>query len=283
MAEETGNAKVHASRGILYTIGATGIGGVALILGFLFAVDNLPAIDNDDYNSGGPNTGNSGVNLFILGCGENIGACLAWIVTINLFFAGLSSVAVTARITFALARDGGFPWSRHLSSLHPVYKTPLWALTFIAVVDSLLLLLPLDKGNGSIVYTAIVGSSVLGFQVSYLMPILLKNLFPQPDFPETEMSLGTWSRMVGVVSSVWLGFTTVLLFMPTEFPVTVANMNWLFLITLIICTFGGLNWFVSARYHFKGPPKHEDFQRMTGAEEDCGSVAPIKSLTNLSV
>ena len=258
MAEETGNASVAASRGIIHTIIATAVCGTALLLGMLFACDNLPAIlSDDDRTSSSPSTGNAAVNLFILTCGESVGSFLAWLIAFNLFFAGLSSVTITGRITFALARDNAFPFSSVLSTVHSELKSPIWALIFVAVVDGLILLLPLDKGNGTIVYTAIIGLSVIGFQISYAVPIVLKTFVAQPNFPSTSMDLGTFSFTCGIVSSFWLLFTSVLLFLPDQYPMTVANMNWLCVIVPLTCVIGMINWQFYSRFYFKGPPKFE--------------------------
>lgn len=79
----------------------------------------------------GPATGNAAVNLFVVVCGETWGCALAWLVTINLFFALLSSVTVTGRITYALARDGAFPYSEVLARVHPTFKSPINALLLV--------------------------------------------------------------------------------------------------------------------------------------------------------
>ena len=273
LAEETGNASVAASKGIIYTIAATAVGGTALLLGMLFSCDKLSDIvNNDDASTSNPNTGNAAVNLFVLTCGHTVGSALAWLIAINLFFAGLSSVTVTGRITFALARDGAFPFSRALSSVHPEYKSPICALVFVGAIDGLILLLPLDKENGNIVYTAIIGLSVIGFQVSYAIPIVLKTFVPQPNFPVTSMDLGRFSFACGAVSSFWLLFTSALLFLPVQFPMTLANMNWLCLIVPLTVIVGLLNWHFHSRHHFKGPPAFEAMKRKIVSDKDLLSA-----------
>jgi amino acid transporter len=64
-------------------------------------------------------SGNGAFNLFMQAtsgpgsvcAAPGFGQTIAWLLVINAFFAGLSSVTVTGRITFALARDNGFPFS----------------------------------------------------------------------------------------------------------------------------------------------------------------------------
>ena len=103
MAEETTSSRTSAPKGIIWTCFAAGSCGLVLLLGLLFASDDIDHILNGK-------TDNGAINVFVLAAGPGFGAFLAWLVVINVFFAGVSSVAVTGRITFALARDSAFPF-----------------------------------------------------------------------------------------------------------------------------------------------------------------------------
>lgn len=94
------------------------------------------------------------------------------------------------RITFALARDGAFPYSDLISKISVHMKSPVNAIIFVALCDTGLQLIPLDTTNGSVAFNAIIGLCVLGFQLSYALPIFFKLIFPQPTFPRTAMDLG---------------------------------------------------------------------------------------------
>lgn len=83
MAEETGNSAATAPKGIINTCWATGWGGLALILAFLFAMSDTGM---DDAINGA--TGTAASQIFLRTCGDKFGAGLTWLVVINLFFAG---------------------------------------------------------------------------------------------------------------------------------------------------------------------------------------------------
>ena len=57
----------------------------------------------------------------------------------------------------------------------------------VALVDSLLLLLPLGS---PVAFSSIIGIATIGFQTFYAIPILFKLLCNQP-FPSTPFDLGT--------------------------------------------------------------------------------------------
>ena len=118
------------------------------------------------------------------------------------------------------------------------------------------------------------GLCVIGFQVSYGLPILFKLIFQPSDFPKTSMDLGMWSKPFGIISCLWLFGTSCLLFFPVENPVDKKNMNWLIVVVASAFVVGSVNWFTNSQYHFKGPTRHEDILTSGNAitKENIGSV-----------
>lgn len=258
-----------APMGIVWTVFATGIGGFGYLLALLFSSNNLALITTteipeDDYtlnlvaNNGASLesfylTDNAAVNVFINACGWNCGAGLTWLVVINLFFAGVASVAVTGRITFALLRDHAFPYSEYLKQVHPTLKSPIRAINFVFVLDALLLLLGLNPSSGS-AFTAIVGLCTIGFMVSYAIPIMLKIIFQPKDFPLTPMSLGKWSTPMGIASCLWLYGTSCLFLFPQSGPLTLESNNWLIVVIAGAFVACAAYWMCGGGHRdFKGP------------------------------
>lgn len=186
-------------------------------------------------------------------CGSKLGATLSWLVVINLFFAGISSVTVTGRITYALCRDNAFPYSDFLKKTNPALKSPINAIFFCFFLDTLLLLLLLDPDSGATAFTSIINLCTFGFQTSYGFPIALKLLYPDRYFPVTPMNLGRFSRPFGWISVAWLTFSTILLVCPQSYPYTKDNFNYLIVLVLGIFILMAINWEYSAKYNFTGP------------------------------
>jgi len=65
------------------------------------------------------------------------------LVLINLFFAGFSSMTVTTRIGFAMARDGAFPGSKFFYHVTEKNKVPSHMILLVLILDCLIVLLPL--------------------------------------------------------------------------------------------------------------------------------------------
>jgi amino acid transporter len=254
MAEETIGASSNAPRGIIRTVLAAGVTGTCLCLAMLFSTPN---VGKALY---GP-TSNAASNVFVQSCGETWGQALTWIIVINLFFGGVSSVAVTGRITFALFRDRVFPFADFFSQVNPTLQSPIAAILFVAVFDSVIQLLPLNAA-GLTAFNAIVGISTVGFQISYAIPILLKVVYNPTTFPLTEHGLGALSIPCGIISSVWLIGSACFFFLPTNYPIqwtgSSSNMNWVFAVVTGLALLATINWQLNSKHHFKGPKRIQE-------------------------
>lgn len=133
-------------------------------------------------------------------------------------------------------------------------------------------MLPLNEDGGALAFAAIIGLCVIGFQVSYGLPILIKLIY-NPVIPMTDMDLGVWSRPFGVLSCVWLFGTSCLLFFPVENPVEPSTMNWLIVVVAGVFLAGMVNWQVNSKYHFTGPPRHEDNLLISNLGKTAADVA----------
>lgn len=138
---------------------------------------------------------------------------------INLFFAGFSSMTVTSRIGFAMARDGALPCSKVLYKLNPRTLTPDRIIFLVFFIDVALCLLPLISETA---FAAITSITTIGYQISYAIPIVLRLTVSRKTFPRSTFHLGAFSEVVGWISVFWLFFTSVFFLLPTEFD---ENMN----------------------------------------------------------
>jgi amino acid transporter len=69
-------------------------------------------------------------------------------------------MTVTSRIGFAMARDGAFPFSKHLYKINPKTKTPDRVILLVFVWDVLLCLLPLINTTA---FAAITSITTIGY------------------------------------------------------------------------------------------------------------------------
>ena len=273
MAEETFDPEVAAPRGLLWTCIATAIGGFVFIVPMLLAMPAVAVAVGED----GVSTGTAAVQIYIYACGRSVAAIVAWLAVVNLFFAGMSSVSVTARITFALIRDNAFPMSAALSGVWERTKAPVKAIALCAIFDVLILLLPLlGAENGTVVLSAILGLTVVGFQISYAIPIFLRFTEGKHTFVPNKFALGRASIPFAITSTAWLVITSICLLLPTKRPVTGQNMNYAGVVLAIVGIVAAAYWNIAGWRQFTGPRR----QVVIGSAADPSLPPETTTTTN---
>ncbi|CAF0751173.1 unnamed protein product [Adineta steineri] len=175
---------------------------------------------------------------------------LTILLIINLHFAGTPSMTVTSRIGFAMARDGIFPFSKQLRWVWKRKQIPLANIIFVFTIDSLFQLLQFASGTA---FSSMVAVTTLGYQISYLMPILLRCTTARHTFHLGEFNLGRFSIPIAIISCIWLFITSILMFFPFQYPVTKDNMNYAIVIIGGIALIASIYWIFWARHAFVGP------------------------------
>ena len=255
-----------APRGIVGTCVCSAVIGFVYLLALLFAIPDVSAFVKSSTNS------DQSINLaaatYQLALPQRGALALTILLILNLYFAGMSSLTVTSRIgfvritftiaryssafRFAMARDGVFPFSRYLRWVYKRTQTPLANVIFVFVIDCLLLLLQLASNTA---FAAIIAIATLGFQTSYLMPILFRWTAARKTFPVGEFNLGRFGVPVALIASLWLTITSIFMFFPANYPVTKDNMNYAVVIIAGILAIAAIYWIVSARHWFVGPKR----------------------------
>lgn len=252
LAEETENAAHEAPRGLLSATLLTGCIGISLIVALILASPDLDAVQHGRTNI-------EAFNVFDLALDHNWAMALSWLLVANLFFSGMSVVGVSGRILYALARDKGTPAYTFVSNVHSSLHVPVNAICISTVLASLLLCMLFSHGS-SVAFSCFVGLAVIGMQASYGTPILLKCIYrPSPmSFPQAPFSLGMLSLPLGLIASLWLFGTAAAGFLPTQYPITLANMNWSIVMFGGYCVLSAANWILHSHKTFTGPPRADD-------------------------
>lgn len=157
-----------------------------------------------------------------------------------------------------MARDGVFPASKYLRWIYEGTKTPLANVIFVFFIDALLLLLQLASTTA---FEAIIAIATLGYQISYFIPILFRCTAARNTFPRGEFHLGRFGSPIAIISSIWLGVTSIIMFFPSTYPVTKDNMNYAVVIVAGVLLIAAIYWFVSARHWFVGPKRTTEDKR----------------------
>ncbi|KAG6906750.1 hypothetical protein DXG01_012280 [Tephrocybe rancida] len=225
MTEETQNAAMAGSVGIIMAIGVSAVLGWFLLLGLLFSIQDL---DGTLASS----TGQPVTQIFLDTVGENGAIVLMVIVIGAMYFCGYAieaeiqksanlvyanstfSVTSNSRMMYAFARDGGIPGHKYFNFVSAKWKSPIRTV-WLACMLSFILGLP--SLGSSVAFAAATSIATMGLYISYGIPIALRVIYHK-DFPVDSQTFNYSIVAVGIVLLYSIGF-----------------------------------WFISARKWFSGP------------------------------
>jgi amino acid permease (GABA permease) len=260
MTEETQDASRSAPRGIVMSIIVSLVAGWILLLGVTFAIQDYA---KEAVAVVPP------AQIFIDAIGATGAKLLLLIVIGAQFFCGMSSITANSRMIYAFSRDGALPGSNFWHKVNKRTRTPTNSIWF-AAVGALILGLPYLWNPEA--YAAVTSIAVIGLYIAYILPVILR-LRQGDSFVRGPWHLGTWSRTVGIIATVWVVLITVLFMLPPAYPINMAtNFNYAPVAVAVVLLFAGGWWFASARNWFKGPRVQGSPEELAAIERDLGEV-----------
>ncbi|RNG37382.1 amino acid permease [Streptomyces botrytidirepellens] len=212
LSEETANASVSAARGMVRSIWVSWIAGFVLLAGLTFAIQDYAATAAAPVPP---------ARIFLDALGPDTAAILMLIVIGAQLFCANAGITSASRMAFAFSRDGALPGHLLLRRVSRT-QTPHLAVG-LAVAGPLVLALP--SLYSTTAYTAVTAINVIGITPSYVIPVYLRLRHPER-FTPGPWILGRWSRPVGWIAVIWVGFATVLFCLPQTSPITAESMNY---------------------------------------------------------
>jgi len=257
-SEETVNARVSVPRGMLHAVFWSLAFGFVMVSSFVLALPDVAAGAKDGANSWN--------NLFLnLQMPFVLKAILAIGIVVANYLCALAGLTSTSRMIYAFSRDGGLPGSRLLSSVSPVYRTPVAAIWTGAVLATL-----------ACYYApfmfALATGCALFLYISYAMPVAAGLLAEGNTWTEFgPFRLGALSKpfailtIIGVLLLIYPGTQPPndVLYAPLFFadhPV----LNWLTRPLPVIFALLAIAWIVSESRRFKGPPIGDAIAKRAG-------------------
>jgi urea carboxylase system permease len=198
LAEETDDPRRRAPRAILGALAAVGVAGALLILGALRAAPDLS--DPDLGRLGG---GMATIIKDVLGSGW--GRLLLCDVALAIAVCTLTVHASGVRLIFAMARDGGLPWSGALAAMPGGRRTPrLPALLLGGLAGAILVV----NANFPRVVEVLASVAIAWANLAYLLvtaPLLARRVRGGWDRPRPagRFHLGRWGLPVNALAVAW--------------------------------------------------------------------------------
>lgn len=155
----------------------------------------------------------------------------------------------------AFAKDGGLPFSEHLSKVHPTLRIPVNAVLVTSTICLLINIIPVGSTTA---FYALTSLSTLALYFSYCVPatlVLLRKI--ENDFPAYgpwKISGPAWVGLaINVFAFAWGWYCVFSLCLPIVMPATAANMNWAGPILAAVICIGLSQWFFGGSKNFRLP------------------------------
>ncbi|KAF9481473.1 APC amino acid permease [Pholiota conissans] len=244
MTEETHNAAMSGSIGIIMAIGVSAVLGWFLILGLLFSIQDLDGTLD-------PSTGQPVTQIFLDTVGEKGAIVLMVIVIVSMYFCGTFSITSNSRMMYAFSRDGGIPGHKFFAKVSPQWKSPIRTV-WLACTLSFILGLP--SLGSSVAFAAATSIATIGLYISYGIPIALRVVY-RDQFVRGPFHLGAASLPVAIIAVLWICFISIVFILPQVNPVDSLTFNYSIVAVGIVIIYSVGFWVISARKWFIGPVK----------------------------
>ena len=272
VTEETIQANISGSKGIVNSIWISMVAGFILLVGVSYAIPHVfpVTIGGVEYTAYADVAANSvpWAVIFEYATGRTVGLLLILVVIVAQFFCGMSSVTANSRMLYAFSRDGAVPFSNFWHHVSKGSRVPVRSAWFGAV-GAFILAVPYLWNT--VAYFAITSIAVIGLYIAYLIPVFLRRINPSA-FKPGPWVLGSYGVVLNWIAIIWVVFIVIMLMLPQAAPGnTVATFNFAPLAVLVVVGFAGIWYAVSARKWFHGP-------KVQGTPEELAEIERELSL-----
>jgi amino acid transporter len=251
-AEETRGAAMAAAQGVWRAIFYSALIGYVLLLAFLFAANDVAAVDDAAGFSGA---------IFTSALDSWAAKLVILIATVGQLFCGAAGLTSASRTWYAFSRDRaipGWPLFRRVNRDRVPFNAVIAVSLFSAAIA-----IPALFGSNNIPFAffALTGICTVGLYIAYILPVYLR-LRARDGFTPGPWTLGARYRIVNTLAIVFVilvVYSLVLLpYTPTglpwndDFDWTV--VNYVPLAVLLPLIFG-VWYLISAKNKYQGPVK----------------------------
>ncbi|EGV61625.1 hypothetical protein CANTEDRAFT_135564 [Yamadazyma tenuis ATCC 10573] len=260
MTDEIDKPEVHIPWVMVLSNTSSAILGLVAAIIYMFCTKNVDTLSSP--------IGGQPIVQLMMDAFESNALTTVGVVALIMSFVGSSFTyyTTTSRLFWSFARSNGLPFGDIFAAVNSTLKVPVNA---VGLVTALCLILGLIILGSSSALTAVLGSSMVCINLSYIFPIgalLWRSGFSRnirtryadgPDVlsmmvvdPKTALPyfhLGKFGVVLNVASVVWVCFIMVWLNFPTVHPVQSGTMNYACVVLGSTAVVGVIFWFAARK------------------------------------
>lgn len=249
LVDEIDNPSINAPRAMILAVAIGASSTFIVLMVFLFVLKDFDGVTSSP----------AGALLEIIyqAVGNKAGAvCLLMFPVLSMGFTATALLTTSSRMSQAFARDRGLPFSRVLARISSKEEVPIPSLIFTTIWVIVFGCIYLGSSSA---LNAILSSSVVLLQFSYIIPIILlvargRKVLDQDNNQKRRFNLGPYlGPAVNLFSIAFVIFTNVFFLFPPDLPVTGTNMNYTIVVIAVVAVLSATAWFIHGKSNFKGP------------------------------
>jgi urea carboxylase system permease len=204
LAEETSDPRRTAPRGILHALGAAGVLGFLVLVTALMAAGALDAPELGRIDGGLP-------SIVTGALGGPAGRLLLCDVLFAILVCALAVHAGAVRLMFAMARDGGLPFSTALARVSPRIRTPVLPVLVVGAgaIAVLVLNVNLPKIVELVTMVAVLWANLAYLLVNASLLWRRRCAWPPAGSPRGVFTLGAFGTAINATAVLWSAFMVV--------------------------------------------------------------------------
>lgn len=231
-AEETLDGGRSAPRGIAGSIAASWILGFAVLTALTFAIQDLPR------ESGSPLPA---AQVLLDAVGRGVTVPLLVVVLIAQLSCGLACAESSARVLFAVSREGMLPGSGFWYRIDRRTRTPTNAV-WLTTLGAAVLCLPVLRDGQT--FAALASFAAFASGLAVIIPIYLR-------LRRSEVSRGPWrlgrlAKPIGWIAAGWTLLVSAALLCPQAYPITARTFDYAPAIPVIALVAAVTRWYRTA-------------------------------------
>lgn len=250
ISEEISRAAIAAPVAIFTAVASTGIMGFFLNISYVFASGDVALGDTTTW------IGGLSFAQILYNRGGKVAFLVLWPFICSVaWFVVTTAIQANARSFYAFSRDRGLP-DRGLFAR--VEKRTGTTVNAVWLVVCLCILLGCLSFINYTAVLAIFSLAALGMDLSYIVPIIARQIFenhPEVQFEPGPFFMGRsiWARLCVWTAVVWVLFECLMLSFPLSRSVDKDTMNWGSIVMFGVLIVTGIWYLAYAHRHYHGP------------------------------